>query len=95
MKMRMQQLQQQLSTASSQEYNGIQRQLAHLRAERSELQSRIQIMMKDSDRLQQTSLQRQSNATQGTYRTVAPEVYNLKTRLQQLVDENRSLVSRA
>lgn len=72
------------------------RQLAHLRAERSELESRIQIMTKDTDRLLQTSYSRQANASgTATYRSVAPEVRQLRDRLRGLISENQQLVQQA
>ena len=58
-----------------------------MRAERSELQSRISIMMKDTDRLLHTSHSR-SDKQQMTYTTLAPEVHSLKRRLEELVREN-------
>lgn len=76
------------------EYNSISRQLADLRSTRSELQSRISIMMKDTERLMHTSNSRAAK-TQMSYTTIAPEVFDLRRRLETLIKENRSLVSQA
>jgi len=51
-------------------------------------------MMKDTDRLLHTSHSR-SDKQQMTYTTIAPEVFNLRRKLEDLVNENKHLCSQA
>jgi len=82
------------SAIGTHEYNTLMRQLAELRAQRSELHSRISIMMKDTDRLIQTSYSK-ATVSSINYTTIAPEVWELRRKLEALLSENRTLVSRA
>lgn len=82
------------SAAGTHEYNTLMRQLAELRAQRSELHSRISIMMKDTDRLVQTSYSK-ATVSSINYTTIAPQVWELRRKLEALLAENRTLVSRA
>ena len=75
-------------------YNHISKQLAHLKAERSELESRIKIIHKDTDRLLSASHSHHGNE-RVHFRTIAPEVYDLKRKLESLVSENKRLVNEA
>lgn len=67
--------------------------LAQLRAERSEIESRLKIMETDIDRLRETPIQGGTQVV--TYKKIAREVIDLKHRLEMLIGENRDLVSTA
>lgn len=67
--------------------------MAQLRAERSEIESRLKIMETDIDRLRETPIQGGTQVV--TYKKIAREVIDLKHRLEMLIGENRDLVSTA
>ncbi len=76
------------------EFNTLMRQLADLRAQRSEIQSRITLLEKDSQRLYEQS--QSKAATQHlSFTTISPEVWELRRRLESLLAQNRQLVSQA
>ena len=94
LKLELRSMEQNLGKDSTREYNTLMRQLAQKLAQRSEVESRLKIMERDSKRLIETSMNK-ADLTRLEVRKIAPVVWELRRKLERVLHENRNLVSQA